>query len=137
MPDFAYIAKDRAGAELSGIVSGPNADHAIEELHRRGLVVLHVTEDRTSRRGGVPWYKKELSLFPSGTSTRDLALFTRQLATLFEAGIPLVRGLRGLSADETNKVLSRTVKDVADKVETGSNLTDAMALHPRTFNSST
>jgi type IV pilus assembly protein PilC len=134
VPDFAYIAKDRSGAELSGIVNGPSADHAIEELHKRGLVVLHVTEDRTGKGDAIPWYKKELALFPSSTGTRDLALFTRQLATLFEAGIPLVRGLRGLSADETNKQLSRTVKDIAERVEQGSNLSDAMAVHPRTFN---
>lgn len=133
MPDFAYIAKDRAGAELSGVVSGASADHAIEELHKRGLVVLHVAEDR-AKKAGLPWYKKDMALVPTGTNTRDLALFTRQLATLFEAGIPLVRGLRGLSADETNKVLSKTVKDVADKVEAGSSLSQAMEHHPRTFN---
>ncbi|MDZ4804609.1 MAG: type II secretion system F family protein, partial [Candidatus Eisenbacteria bacterium] len=134
MPDFAYIAKDRAGSELSGVVNGPSADHAIEELHKRGLVVLHVTEDRAGKKDSIPWFKKDLSLFPSSIGTRDLALFTRQLSTLFEAGIPLVRGLRGLSADETNKLLGRTVKDVAERVEGGSNLSDAMAMHPRTFN---
>lgn len=134
MPDFAYIAKDRTGEELSGIVTGPSADYAIEELHKRGLVVLHVAEDRTGKGDGIPWYKRDLSLIPTTTNTRDLALFTRQLSTLFEAGIPLVRGLRGLAADETNKMLSRTVKDVGTKVETGSNLSDAMAYHPRTFN---
>lgn len=116
------------------MLSSPTADHAIEELHRRGLVVLHVTEDRSARPGHVPWYRKEISLLSGGTPTRDLALFTRQLATLFEAGIPLVRGLRGLSADETNRALSRTVRDVADRVETGSSLSDAMAHHPRAFN---
>ena len=83
MPDFAYIAKDRSGAELSGIVNGPSADHAIEELHKRGLVVLHVTEDRTGRGDAVPWYKKELALFPSSTPTRDLALFTGLADLLF------------------------------------------------------
>jgi type IV pilus assembly protein PilC len=134
VPDFAYIAKDRAGEELSGIVSVPSADHAIEELHKRGLVVLHVAEDRTGKGDGIPWYKRDISLIPTTTNTRDLALFTRQLSTLFEAGIPLVRGLRGLAADETNKMLSRTVKDVGTRVETGSNLSDAMAYHPRTFN---
>ncbi len=134
MPDFAYIAKDNAGAELTGVLSGATADHVIEELHRKGLVVLHVAEDRTGRKGEIPWYKRDIALIPTGTNTRDLALFTRQLSTLFEAGIPLVRGLRGLSADETNRQLSRTVKDVADKVESGSNLSDAMEYHPRTFN---
>lgn len=134
MPDFAYIAKNRTGEELSGILTMPSADHAIEELHKQGLIVLHVAEDRTGKGDGIPWYKRDISLIPTTTNTRDLALFTRQLSTLFEAGIPLVRGLRGLAADETNKMLSRTVKDVGTKVETGSNLSDAMAHHPRTFN---
>lgn len=133
MPEFAYIAKDRAGAEMSGVVSGLSADQAIEELHKRGLVVLHVAEDR-AKSGKVAWYKRDIPIVGGGTNTRDLALFTRQLATLFEAGIPLVRGLRGLSADETNKQLSKTVKDVADKVEAGTSLSQAMEFHPRTFN---
>jgi type IV pilus assembly protein PilC len=134
VPDFAYIAKNRTGEELSGILTMPSADHAIEELHKQGLIVLHVAEDRTGKGDGIPWYKRDISLIPTTTNTRDLALFTRQLSTLFEAGIPLVRGLRGLAADETNKMLSRTVKDVGTRVETGSNLSDAMAYHPRTFN---
>lgn len=118
---------------MTGIISVPSADHAVEELHKRGLVVIHVTEDRGARKG-VPWYRKELSFFPTATGTRDLALFTRQLSTLFAAGIPLVRGMRGLAADETNRVLSRTVRDVADRVEGGMTLSQAMERHPRTFN---
>ena len=118
---------------MSGVVSGLSADQAIEELHKRGLVVLHVAEDR-AKSGKVAWYKRDIPIVGAGTNTRDLALFTRQLATLFEAGIPLVRGLRGLSADETNKQLSKTVKDVADRVEGGTSLSQAMEFHPRTFN---
>ena len=42
MPNFAYIAKDRGGAEMTGIQSGASADHVIEDLHKKGWVVLHV-----------------------------------------------------------------------------------------------
>ena len=134
MPNFAYVAKTHTGEEESGVLNAASVDQVVDDLHRRGLIVLHVAEDALFRGRTGAW--KERLRLPSlgGVSTRDLALFTRQLSTLFEAGIPLVRGLRGLSQDETNRTLSRTVRKVADKVEEGNNLADALAEHPRVFN---
>jgi type IV pilus assembly protein PilC len=135
MPNFAYVAKNNAGEETNGILAGATVDQVVDELHRRGLVVLHVAEDALLSRATGTWrdalYKP---VFGGGVPTRELALFTRQLSTLFEAGIPLVRGLRGLAQDETNRTLSRTVRQVADFVEQGNGLADAMARHPRVFN---
>jgi type IV pilus assembly protein PilC len=133
MPNFAYVAKSRSGQEISGFIGASNIDHVIDQLHTRGLIVLNVVEDKAGSRIGNAW--KQFATTPlGGTSTRDLALFTRQLSTIIEAGIPLVRGLRGLAADETNRVLSRTVADVSVRVEQGESLADAMAAHPRVFN---
>jgi type IV pilus assembly protein PilC len=107
----------------------------VDDLHRRGLIVLHVAEDAIFRGRSVGWRERiDRPVLSGGVSTRDLALFTRQLSTLFEAGIPLVRGLRGLSKDESNRTLSRTVGRVAETVEKGNSLADALAEHPRIFN---
>lgn len=136
MPNFAYVARTNAGEERIGILPGASVDHVVEELHRRGLVVLHVGEDALPAAGGGGRIRDflEKPVITSGVSTRDLALFTRQLSTLFEAGIPLVRGLRGLGHDESNKVLSRAVNQVADTLEEGNSLAEALSRHPRIFN---
>jgi type IV pilus assembly protein PilC len=135
MPNFAYVAKNHSGEETNGVLAGATVEQVVEELHRRGLIVLHVAEDAVLGVRARQW-KEILSqpVFGGKVPTRDLALFTRQLSTLFEAGIPLVRGLRGLAADETNRTLSRTLHQVAETVEQGNSLTDALARHPRVFN---
>ena len=135
MPNFAYVAKTHTGEEQTGVMSGASVDQVVDDLHRRGLIVLHVAEDAIFRGRAAGW-KERLNrpVVGGGVGTRDLALFTRQLSTLFEAGIPLVRGLRGLSKDESNRTLSRTVGQVAETVERGNSLADALAEHPRIFN---
>ena len=110
-----------------------NIDDVVGQLHSRGLVVLHIAEER-GRSAGLSMFQRLASASIGKTNTRDLALFTRQLATVLEAGIPLVRGLRGLAADTTNRTLSRTIDDVADRIERGQGLSEAMAVHPATFN---
>ncbi len=132
MAEFAYLAKSDSGEELSGFISGGNADEVISALHSRGLVVLHVTEHRRDEGAMSAW--RRFATAPIGrVGTRDLALFTRQLSTVLAAGIPLVRSLRGLSADINNRMLSKAVSDVADRIERGENLSDAMATHPEAF----
>jgi type IV pilus assembly protein PilC len=136
VPNFAYVARQPTGEETNGTVAGASVDQVVEELHRRGLVVLHVAEDaafRVRSRGLREFLNRPV--LGGRVPTRDLALFTRQLSTLFEAGIPLVRGLRGLALDETNRTLSLAVRDVAETVERGNSLADALARHPRVFNS--
>jgi len=135
MPNYAYLAKDNTGEELTGVIVGASVDKVVDDLHRRGLVVLHVAEEaagRFSTKAIKDFLRKPVA--GGGVGTRDLALFTRQLSTLFEAGIPLVRGLRGLGADQSNKRLGGVVRQVAQTVEEGNNLADAMAKHPAVFN---
>jgi type IV pilus assembly protein PilC len=132
MPTFAYLARSSAGGEISGILSGTNSDEVVDNLHRQGLVVLNVVEapDKSRRQAGSG--SSGLSLIRP--STRDLALFNRQLATLLESGIPLVRGLQGLAADSGSRVLARAVRDIALRIERGESMSDAMAAHPEAFN---
>lgn len=132
MPSFVYVAKGTGGQEVSGFLNGPDLDHVITSLHGQGLVVLNVREER-SGRADLSWSQRLATMTFGSIATRDLALFTRQLSTLIDAGIPLVRGLRGLAADETNRTLSRAVSDVGDRMERGGTLADAMAAHPRCF----
>ncbi len=133
MGNFAYIVKASSGQEESGFLSGSSVDEVVGQLHARGFIVLHVREDRP-REKVLSWTERLASMSIGRASTRDLALFTRQLATVLEAGIPLVRGLRGLAADSSSRILSRAVDDVALRIEKGESLSDAMAAHPEAFN---
>jgi len=133
MGNFAYVARSSTGDELTGFLSAANVDEAVTELHGRGYIVLHVAEE--SRKREVSAMREAFVRFRQGrVGTRHLALFTRQLATVLQAGIPVVRGLRGLAADTQSRVLARAVNDVADRIEGGESISDAMAAHPEAFN---
>ena len=131
MPTFAYLARSSAGGEISGILAGATSDEVVDNLHRQGLVVLNVVEapDKSKRQAASG--RNGFSLLRP--STRDLALFNRQLATLLETGIPLVRGLQGLADDCSSRMLARAVRDIALRIERGESMSDAMAAHPEVF----
>lgn len=133
MANFTYVAKDNSGVEVTGFLAGGSIDDVIVQLHGRGLAVLHVAED--AHREGVGAFKDQwISLWRGKASTRDLALFSRQLATVIEAGIPLVKGLRGLSSEGGKGVIAKATQSIANHVERGESLSDAMAKHPEAFN---
>jgi type IV pilus assembly protein PilC len=132
MGTYAYIAKSKTGQEVTGLLAGGSLDEVVGHLHGQGLAVLHVAEDR-NRSGGRSW-RERLAKYSFGTvGTRELALFSRQFATVLETGIPLTRGLRGLAADSSSKVLKRALGDIGLRVEKGENLSQAMAAHPEAF----
>lgn len=131
MANYAYVAKARSGQELSGFLAAASADEAISHLHAQGLVVLHVAEESGGGRGGA--VRNFASLAFGRVGTRDLALFSRQFATILQSGIPLVRALRGLAADTSSRLLSRALADVAGRIERGEGLSDALAAHPEAF----
>ncbi|MFO7653336.1 MAG: type II secretion system F family protein [Candidatus Krumholzibacteriia bacterium] len=130
--NFAYVAKSRSGEEITGFLAAGTMDDVVTQLHGQGLVVTHVREDASGRQSS--WRQSLNSMAFGGTSTRNLALFSRQLSTVLQSGIPLTRGLRGLAADGTSRTLSRAVTDVCVRIERGSSLSEAMAAHPAIFN---
>lgn len=132
MANYAYIARTPQGREQRGSVAGQTLDAAVGELHHRGLIVLQLSEE-TARQGSDGFLRKLGFWAHRRAGSRELALFTRQFATVFEAGIPLERGLRGLAADFTNPLMSRAVADLASRVERGETLAGAMAAHPEAF----
>jgi type IV pilus assembly protein PilC len=132
MGSFAYVARSSRGEEVSGFLSAASSEEAVDQLHRQGLAVLHVVEDRSRARAAVN-RPRRVGLPFMRPGTRDLALFNRQMATLLEAGIPLVRGLRGLAADCSNAVLAGAIDDIATRIERGESLSDAMAAHPEAY----
>jgi type IV pilus assembly protein PilC len=128
MITFSYQARDSSGRIVSGIQDALNEDNAITSLMSRGLMVLSLQKKTAVTRGRKrTWKVKET----------DLVLFTRQLATMIEAGISLVQALTALyeQADpKRQRSLRHIVSDVTTRVQGGETFHDSIAKHPRVFN---
>jgi type IV pilus assembly protein PilC len=149
MPRFNYIALDARGQEATGLVEAASTNAAITQLRQSGYFPTSVIEEAISgpdgkearRRGATtervtkPGAKKGIVLFRRRkVKSKVLMIFTRQLATLVDSGLPLLRSLNVLAKQERDKLLKRTINKLADSVQSGSTFSDALALHPRIFN---
>jgi type IV pilus assembly protein PilC len=128
MITFSYQARDASGRIVSGNQDALNEDNAVTSLMSRGLMVLSLQKkavvSRTKKR---VWTVKET----------DLVLFTRQLATMIEAGISLVQALTALyeqSDPKRQRSLRHVISDVIARVQGGETLNESIAKHPRVFN---
>ena len=146
MPTFQYTAMDGKGKEQKGRVEAGNQQEAAAKLKQMGLFATNIATARTgsparggSRGQGKATAKKSskkggMLLTPPSIKRKKLTVFTRQLATLLEAGQALVRGLRTLERQAgRDPAVSRVIGDLADAVEGGSTFSEALAGHPRTF----
>jgi type IV pilus assembly protein PilC len=143
MSNYAYVAVDPRGLEMRGTLDVSDQNEAVRRIKEMGLFPTKVLAERPvgtlvrHRAGGrnpagrrsalLPWLRGRVK--PSA-----VAIFTRQLATLTEAGMPLLRGLRVLEEQEENRRLKRVIGELADSIESGSSLGGAVAGHPRVFN---
>ncbi|MDP9100167.1 MAG: type II secretion system F family protein [Verrucomicrobiota bacterium] len=148
MPRFTYIALDARGHESTGLVDAGSTNEAIGELRRAGYFPTHVYEEeatvavttRTSRktkasRAERKAGRKNIILFQRRTvKPKILMIFTRQLATLIDAGLPLLRGLNVLAKQERDSVLKGTINKLTDSVQGGSTFSEGLTQHPRIFN---
>jgi type IV pilus assembly protein PilC len=125
MPSFAYTARETAtGREIRNTVEAANEQTAIAALLNRNLLVVAIQE-KISKKGKSQGGKVTLS---------DLVIFTRQLATMIEAGIAIVQALQALAEQTPNKIMRDVIRDVCSRVESGESFSDALIKHPKTFN---
>jgi len=125
---FSYQARDGAGNIVNGIQDAINEDNAVTSLMSRGLMVLSLQQKAAaSRTKNKVWKVKET----------DLVLFTRQLATMIEAGISLTQALTALYEQcdpKRQKSLRNVISDVTARVQGGETFHESIAKHPRVFN---
>jgi type IV pilus assembly protein PilC len=150
MPKFNYVALDARGKESAGIVEAATTDEAIGQLRQSGFFPTSVLEEGkgaarkaggkkspklaavAAKSGG---RKKGPGLFAKKTiKGKTLMIYTRQLATLIDAGLPLLRGLTVLGKQEKDLVLKGTIAQLADSVQGGSTFSESLAQHPKIFN---
>jgi type IV pilus assembly protein PilC len=141
MPSFSYVAFDRRGAETKGALTVDSLTDALRVIREMGYFPTKVVPGDTPRpatraANSVTKGKRKLSWnpFPARVGVRSLVVFTRQMATLLEAGMPLLRGLRLIRQQETNAGLRKVIEQLADAIEGGASISEAMSQHPRTFN---
>jgi type IV pilus assembly protein PilC len=125
MPSFSYLAREAAsGREIRSSIDAATEQAAIAALLNRNLLVVSI-EEKMARKGRTSGGKVPLS---------DLVVFTRQLATMIDAGLAVVQSLQALAEQTTNKVMRDVIKDVCSRVEGGDNFSASLVKHPKVFN---
>ncbi len=125
--EFTYQAKNRQGLNIQGKIDAPSEDQAVSILHQKGLVILSFVE---ARRG---LFDRDLKALISRPSKKDIVIFTRQLATLVDADVPLIEGLHTLGRQVQKESFSKVVTGIAAAIEGGASLSLAMAEHRQVF----
>ena len=125
--EYKYQTKNADGQIVEGIIDAPSEDSAISILHSKQVVVLSLEEFKKDV------FSKDLNQVLLRTTTKDIVVFTRQMATLIEADMPLAEGLRTLAQQTEKPGLKKIVMDVAKNVEGGSSLSSALSNHPKVF----
>lgn len=130
MPQFTYKVRDRLGRERQDIQEAANEEELVARLQNEDLLVISITqtqEEAVEKRIILP---RHLHL---KTTLDDLIIFARQLATMLEAGVTLLRSLDILTKQIESKTLLKTVQEIRDDISAGSTFRDALAKHPRIF----
>ena len=135
MPTFIFKAMDQQGKEVSGTLTAQNQAAAVAMLRKEGYIPTTVTAaDGSDKKGGLNMTIKFPKLIKPRVKAKNLMVLTRQLATLVDSGLPLLRGLRILAKQEKNETLKRALMGMSESVEGGSTFSDALALYPKIFN---
>lgn len=147
MAKFSYVALDARGRESQGEIDAENQTAALTKIREKGLFPTSVTEagsakgkkapaakTKTGAGGGALKMELKLPTFMSRVKPKQLMVFTRQLATLVDAGLPLVRSLEVLEKQEKNAALKHALREMADAIQSGSTFAEALSHHPKIFN---
>ncbi|MAK46579.1 MAG: pilus assembly protein PilC [Opitutae bacterium] len=147
MPNFQYTATDQTGAQTQGTFEAANEQQAYAQLAQYGLNVTQVTaldpepepsSVEASSQGSKAKAKKKKGLLSielgGGPSREDISVFTRQMSTLVQAGLPLLRSLEVMIKQQEKKPkFKEMLSSISEKVSSGGNLSDGLAMYPKTF----
>ncbi|MCB9841185.1 MAG: type II secretion system F family protein [Phycisphaeraceae bacterium] len=140
MATFTYEALNASGKPQKGTVDAKTSEEAIQRIKAQGFYPTQVREQKVKKTGAIDpassaaAKKKKGGGFAIGrASAKQLTLFTRQLSTLQDAGLPLLRSLQILESQQKPGVMKNTLIGVCEEVEGGASLSEAMAKHPKAF----
>ena len=127
---YAYKGRDLAGKVVKGTVDAPTESAVVQRLRVMGVSPISIKE---AAAGTGLNMEINLSAFEKGVKSKDLAIVSRQMATMISAGLSLLRTLTIITEQTENKKLAKIFDMVRSDVESGSSLSDAMAKHPDDF----
>jgi len=146
MPRFKYTAMDGKGAEHEDVIDAANQSEAVSMIRAKGLFPTRVAEisgrsqktapaapGKQAAGKGLKMEIKLPSFFGGSVKTKHLMILTRQLATLIEAGLPLLRGLRILLQQERHPKLRESLNGMGEAVEGGGTFSEALGMYPSVF----
>ncbi|MGA2868569.1 MAG: type II secretion system F family protein [Verrucomicrobiota bacterium] len=152
MPRYNYVALDSRGNETKGSIEVGSQNEAIGRVKDMNLFPTKITEadkeekgaakkgkakaakPKSGKKGGAMNIQIKIPFLSGKVKPKVLTTFTRQLATLVDAGLPLLRGLRVLEKQERNATLKEILAQLATSIEGGSTFSEALAQHPKVFN---
>ncbi|SFJ50887.1 type II secretion system F family protein [Planctomicrobium piriforme] len=143
MPVFQYEAMDNTGLEIKETIDAPSEAEAQQMIREKGFFVTKITEKtqrkkkddktKTGAKQQTAANRKKQTFTIGGVSAKKLTAFTRQLSTLQDAGLPILRSLRILEGQAKPGALKNALMGVIEDVESGNTLSEAMAKQPKAF----
>ncbi len=133
MPTYEYQVKDKAGKDQTGLQDSPDAAGLIASLRSQGFIIIRIQETKKTKLFSM---SKGSSLKPGkggGVILDDLVIFSRQMATLVGAGIPLIQALEILSTQVEKEKFRQILRDMHQQVQSGKSFSDAMEKHHKVF----
>lgn len=127
MPTFEYKARDKAGKVINGSADANSPDTVAQNLRKLGYTIISIEMKHTAF-GGIKLFERF-----GRVKSSDISLFSRQLATLVDAGIPILSALDSINEQTTNPILKDALSQVAMEVRGGASLADSLVKHPRCF----
>ena len=137
MPEFSYIARTQDGVRTEDVISAQNIKEASDLLLSQNLSIIKITERDTSFDFMAPFMERfnlSMEKLKNRTPLTTLVFFTRQLSTMFNAGLTLEKAITFLSKEEKNRSFKKILKDIEVNVKKGLLLSDALNRHPGVFN---
>ena len=147
MPRYTYVALDAKGQEASGVIEADSQNDAVGQLRQAGYYPKAIAEEgkggksaKAARSVKQPVSAKKQITFSlpflerKNVKGKTLMIFTPQIATLIDAGLPLLRGLTVLAKQEPDPLLRKVIVSLAETVQGGGTFSESLANHPRIFN---
>ncbi len=125
---YVYESTDKEGKKSSGSLDAPSIEVAINSLQRRGLIILSIKPEKDA----LPFFQRNINIFER-VKTKDVVIFSRQIATLFEAKVPILDSFRLLASETSSRLLKEDLEEIVADIQGGAPISGALAKHPKVF----
>ena len=138
MKNYDYKSRNPQGKSVTGVIEAETESEAIQELRRRGLTVTSIQGNKSFKKKGklsfsLPNFSTSVNSLSKRIPRKEIVPVARQLATMFESGIPLVESLEVIEEQCDNEHIKSVLGDIASEVRQGKDFSHALARHPKVF----